>query len=160
MVPGMSHSLIPLLFFLVMVMVVSTLLFDKQIPEFADSSYVSYNWVFLIFTNDNFNRVLPGHMRMNICYLVFFFPVVYVGQQFLLNLIVGETYETYKSFVKKQLKKERIKEMQGLTKAFSTLDEEKSGSISFHMWRECLIKLDPDISPEAIALYFALITDG
>ena len=160
MVPGMSHSLIPLLFFVVLVMAASTMLFDQHIPEYSTSSYASYNWLFLIFTNDNFDRVMPEHMRMNMYYLMFFFPVIYVGQQFLLSLIIGETYETYKSFVKKQLKKERLKQMQGLTKAFTALDVEKNGTISSLVWRECLTQLDPDIPPEAIALYFEIISGG
>jgi Ca2+-binding EF-hand superfamily protein len=83
-----------------------------------------------------------------------------VGQQFLLSLIIGDTYETYKSFVKKQLKKEKLKEMQGLTKAFTVLDPEKSGTISQFVWKECLNKYSPDLSEEAVALYFELISGG
>mmetsp|Transcript_1591 Transcript_1591/g.2628 ORF Transcript_1591/g.2628 Transcript_1591/m.2628 type:complete len:1144 (+) Transcript_1591:16-3447(+) len=160
MIPGMSHSLMPLLFFIVLVMVLSILMYDQTIKELADPAYTSYNWFFLIFTNDNFNRVLPDVGVKDMKYLMFFFPCIYVGQQFLLSLIIGDTYETYKSFVKKQLKKEKLKEMQGLTKAFSAMDDEKSGTISKMVWHEILRHYDPEMPEEAIACYFELIGGG
>uniref|UniRef100_A0A7S3M3M3 Cyclic nucleotide-binding domain-containing protein n=1 Tax=Spumella elongata TaxID=89044 RepID=A0A7S3M3M3_9STRA len=160
MMPGMTHSLVPLLFFIVIVMVLSALMFDGTIQDLANPMFTSYNWFFLIFTNDNFDRILPDEVMMNMSYLLFFFPCIYVGQQFLLSLIIGDTYETYKAFVKKQLKKERLKEMQGLTKAFSSLDDQKHGVISALQWKECLNKYDPSIPDEAVALYFELLSGG
>lgn len=160
MMPGMTHSLVPLLFFIVIVMVLSSLMFDSTIQELANPVFTSYNWFFLIFTNDNFNRILPDEVMMNMSYLLFFFPCIYVGQQFLLSLIIGDTYETYKAFVKKQLKKEKLKEMQGLTKAFSALDDQKHGNISGLQWKECLNKYDPAVPDEAVALYFELLSGG
>lgn len=156
----MTHSLVPLLFFIVVVMVISALVFDNTIRELASPVFTTYNWFFLIFTNDNFNRILPDEVMMNMSYLIFFFPCIYVGQQFLLSLIIGDTYETYKAFVKKQLKKEKLKEMQGLTKAFTALDVQKNGKITSIQWKECLNKYDPDIPDEAIALYFELLSGG
>jgi CRP-like cAMP-binding protein len=160
MTTGMTHSLVPLLFFIVMVMVASGLLYDGVIREFASSVFTSYNWFFLIFTNDNFDRILPQDVVMNMSYLIFFFPCIYVGQRFLLSLIIGDTYETYKAFVKKQLKKEKLKEMQGLVKAFSALDVQKCGAISALQWKEGCNKYDPNVSDEAVALYFELLSGG
>ncbi|KAJ1431987.1 hypothetical protein B484DRAFT_36811 [Ochromonadaceae sp. CCMP2298] len=160
MIPGMSHSLMPLLFFIVLVMVASFVMYDNTIQELANPAFTSYNWFFLVFTNDNFDRILPNNVVSNIQYLLFFFPCIYVGQQFLLSLIIGDTYETYKSFVKKQLKKEKLKEMQGLTKAFTVLDPEKTGTIGPYKWKECLKQYKPDLSTEAVALYFELISGG
>lgn len=156
----MTHSLVPLLFFIVVVMVISALVFDNTIRELASPVFTTYNWFFLIFTNDNFGRILPDEVMMNMSYLIFFFPCIYVGQQFLLSLIIGDTYETYKAFVKKQLKKEKLKEMQGLTKAFSALDVQKNGTISALQWKECCNKYDPSIPDEAVALYFELLSGG
>lgn len=160
MIPEMSHSLVPLLFFVVMVVVIWCFCFDSHVDDFGSPLYTSYNWFFLIFTNDTFARILPAHLSANSTYLMFFFPCIYVGQRFLLSIIIGDTYETYKSLVKKQLKKEKMKEMQGLVKAFSALDHDKSGSISKYVWKEVLKKYDPSIPDEAIALYFELIAQG
>ncbi len=154
------HSLVPLFFFVLIIMALCSLSFSTLVEEFRSTAYTSYNWLFLIFTNDNFDRLLPDSMLVNLSYLVFFFPAIYVGQRFLLSLIVGETYDTFRSYVKKQLKKENIKEMQGLTKAFSALDDRKCGTISELVFSECLTCLHPELSEEAIALYFELLAGG
>ena len=156
----MTHSLIPLLFFIVLVTLISALVFDTTLRELSDPTFTTYNWFFLIFTNDNFDRILPDEISLNITYLLFFFPCIYIGQQFLLSLIIGDTYEIYKIYVKKQLKKEKLKEIQGLTKAFSSLDIDKTGIISYLQFKECCIKLNPNLSNESIALYFELISNG
>jgi len=83
-----------------------------------------------------------------------------VGQRFLLNIILGDTYDTYKVMVKKQLKKERLKELQGLVKAFKALDHDRSGTISALVWSEAMHQYDSSLSEEAIALYFELIAQG
>ncbi|RYH30412.1 ion transporter [archaeon] len=160
MVPGMMHSLVPIVFFVLIIMGMSSLSFDNLIEEFKSTAYTSYNWLFLIFTNDNFDRLLPGSIMVNMSYLLFFFPAIYVGQRFLLSLIIGDTYETFRSYVKKQLKKEKLKEMQGLTKAFAALDDRKCGVISDFVFKECMTCLHPGMSDEVIALYYELLSGG
>lgn len=156
----MMHSLVPIVFFVLIIMGLSSLSFDNLIEEFKSTAYTSYNWLFLIFTNDNFDRLLPGSIIVNMSYLLFFFPAIYVGQRFLLSLIIGDTYETFRSYVKKQLKKEKQKEMQGLTKAFAALDDKKCGVISDFVFKECMTCLHPDMSDEVIALYYELLSGG
>lgn len=95
MLPGMMHSLVPIVFFVVIVMGVTSVSFSALFPDFAEPSYTSYNWTFLVFTNDNFNRLLPTGTTA-LSYLLFFFPSIYVGQRFLLSLIIGDTYETFR----------------------------------------------------------------
>lgn len=151
MIPGMSHSLVPIFFFIVLIMVASSLVFDDRVQDFIDPYYVSYNWFFLIFTNDNFNRMLPEQMFRHLSYLCFFFPAIYVGQKFLLSLIIGDTYDTFRSFVKKQVKKEKLKEMQGLVKAFTQLDDLKQGMFGVfvficHMMFLCCVDVSVCIS--------------
>ena len=161
MVPGMIHNLVPILFFALVAMSLCCLMFDLLIPDLFRSTYFSfYNWWFLILTNDTFDRLLPETVFKSLAYLVFFFPAIYVGQRFLVSMIIGDTYNTYKSYVKKQLKKEKLKELQGLTKAFTALDEHRKGQISDVVWRECMTALSPDLSHEAIALYYELISGG
>lgn len=160
MIPGMMHSLVPLIFFVVVIMALCSISFDQFVEEFRSTAYTSYNWLFLIFTNDNFERLLPDPMVVNISYLLFFFPAIYVGQRFLLSLIIGDTYETFRSYVTKQLKKEKLKEIQGLTKAFAALDDRKCGIISDIVFRECMHCLHPEMSDEAVALYFELLAGG
>lgn len=78
-----------------------------------------------MFTNDTFDRVLPEKVFGQLSYLMMFFPAIYIGQRFLLSLIIGDTYDTFREFVKEQVRKERLKEIQGLTKAFAALDDGK-----------------------------------
>lgn len=158
--PEMCHSLVPLLFFLMVVVVCSMVIFDGHHPGLQNPLLASYNWFFLVFTNDNFSDMLPPYLVYHFNYLLFFFPIIYVGQRFLLNIILGDTYDTYKVLVKKQLKKERLKELQGLAKAFKALDHDQSGTISSLVWSEAMHQYDPSLSEEAIALYFELIAQG
>lgn len=160
MLPGMMHSLAPIVFFVVVVTGLSSLSFDNFVEEFRSTAYTFYNWIFLIFTNDNYDRLLPAQLLLNMTYLLFFFPAIYVGQRFLLSLIIGDTYEIFRSYVKKQLKKEQLKEMQGLTKAFTALDDRKTGVINCNVFKECMLALQPNISEEAIALYYELLAGG
>lgn len=160
MIPETSQSLIPIIFFILLMMVFSIIFYGTYYDGLQDPYYTFYNWVWLVFTNDTFARILPDPLQENFSYVAYFFPAIYIGQKFLLNLIIGETYDTFRSYVKKQLKKEKLKEMQGLTKAFSALDDRKEGIISSVVWRECLLALHPDISLEAIALYYELISGG
>eukprot|EP01038_Epipyxis_sp_PR26KG_P004275 gene4275-6054_t len=160
MMPGTYRSLVPIIFFIFVMTIISYVLFDAHIEELSDTCLTNYNWFFLIFTNDTFSRLLPPETHKTIIYVTFFLPAVYVGQKFLLSLVIGETYDTYRSYVKKQLKKERLKELQGLTKAFCALDEEKTGWISHISFRECLSKLKPELGREEAALYYELISNG
>jgi hypothetical protein len=160
MIPEMINNLVPVIFFVVIVMVLCSIFFDVQVQEFQSTAYTFYNWLFLVLTNDTFDRLLPENLFLNLTYLMFFFPCIYVGQRFLFNLIIGDTYDTFRSYVKKQLKKEKLKELQGLTKAFSVLDIEKSGRISDSQWTTLISKLYPELSEEALALYFELISGG
>jgi hypothetical protein len=160
MVPGMVHNLMPVLYFVVVVISLSSLFFDGEVSSLNDISLSVYNWWFLLLTNDTFDRLLPTSAMFSPRYVFVFFVALYVGQRFLLSLVIGDTYNTYKSFVKQQLKKEHLKEMQGLTKAFTALDDENKGFITDTVWRQTMAALSPELSPEAVALYFELISGG
>lgn len=160
MVPEMLHNMVPILFFVMIVMVFCSSLYDAEIPDFKDTSYTFYNWWFLVLTNDNFSRLLPDRLYRSLTYLLYFFPGIYIGQRFLLNLIIGDTYGTFRAYVKKQLDKERLKELQGLTKAFAALDDEGTGRINLNVWTACIQHYLPDLPHEATALYFELISGG
>lgn len=160
MVPEMMHNMVPILFFVIIVMVICSAMFDDSVPEFESTSYTFYNWWCLVLTNDNFSRLLPERLYRSLSYLLYFFPGIYIGQRFLLNLIIGDTYGTFRNYVKKQLDKERLKELQGLTKAFSALDDEGTGRIDIKVWTACIRHFQPDMPPEATALYFELMSGG
>jgi len=160
MLPTMIHKMSPIFFFIVVLMVFSCLEFDDRIEEFKSTFYASYNWFFLVFTNDTFDRILPDKVFSHLSYLLVFFPSIYIGQRFLLSLIIGDTYDTFRQFVKKQVQSERLKEIKGLTKAFSAIDDLKDGVISYLTFKECLHQLYPGTSDEVIALYYELISGG
>jgi CRP-like cAMP-binding protein len=160
MIPEMLHNMVPILFFVIIVMVICSAMFDNAVPEFENTTYTFYNWWFLVLTNDNFSRLLPERLFRSMSYLFYFFPGIYIGQRFLLNLIIGDTYGTFRNYVKKQLDKERLKELQGLTKAFSSLDDEGTGRIDIKVWTACIRCFQPDLPPEATALYFELMAGG
>eukprot|EP01035_Chromulina_nebulosa_P026752 gene26752-35065_t len=161
MLPTMVHKMMPIFFFISILMVLSCLAFDKSIDEFQSTYYASYNWFFLVFTNDTFDRILPEKVFGHLAYLLVFFPSIYLGQRFLLSLIIGDTYDTFRQFVKAQVKNERLKEIKGLTKAFAALDDEKRGMISFEVFKACMMELYPGgLADELIALYYELLSGG
>lgn len=160
MIPDVMYGLVPIFFFAIVVMIFGNVFFDSYVENFHEIPSIFYNWLYLILTNDTFDRLLPENLLLHVSYLLFFFPAIYIGQRFLLNLIIGDTYDTFRSLVKKQLKKERLKEIQGLTKAFSTLDDRKTGFITAPVWQECISALHPELSLEAIALYYEIISGG
>ena len=159
MVPSLTQTLAPLVAFLMLITVFCSLAFTNSIPNNRLDS-LSYNWLWLVLTNDTFSRLFPTTLEDHAFYLVFFFAALYVGQRFILSVVLGHTFETFTAFTAKQVKKERLKEMQGLVKAFTALDHDKTGYISEQVWSALLRNLYPDMRPEEIALYYELVAAG
>ena len=159
MIPSLTQTLAPLVAFLMMITVFCNLAFTDTIPNSRLDS-LSYNWLWLVLTNDTFSRLFPTNIEAHTMYLVFFFAALYVGQRFILSVVLGHTFETFTAFTAKQVKKERLKEMQGLVKAFTALDHDKTGYISEQVWSALLRNLYPDMLPEEIALYYELVAAG
>merc|ERR1711871_507389 len=117
-----------------------------------------YNWFWLILTGDTLGKLLPESLFSNALYQFFFFAMIYIGQKFLLSLILGATFDTFKSMTERQLKKEKIKELQGLVKAFAAIDMNKQGQIDVDMWDALMCEMQ--FSPEESALYYELMSGG
>ena len=122
MVPIVLESLVPLTLFILVVSIFSSLVFNDHFSEVNKSIDHHYNWFWLILTNDTLDQLFHEKMFENTLYIFFFFSSIYIGQKFLLSLILGATFDTFKSMTENQLKKEKIKELQGLVKAFTSVD--------------------------------------
>lgn len=159
MIPSLTQTLAPLVAFLMIITVFCNLMFSDT---FSDNSMdsLSYNWLWLVLTNDTFSRLFPTNVENHALYAVFFFATLYVGQRFILSVVLGHTFETFTAFTSKQVKKEKQKEMQGLVKAFTALDIDNTGYISEQVWSALLKNLNPRMQKEEIALYYELISGG
>jgi hypothetical protein len=176
MIPCLSETLAPLLAFLVIISVITKVSFSSYLEEIGiqDSSsssspsptgdnslrQIHYNWLWLVLTNDTFLRLFPETAESNVFYVIFFFTVLYIGQRFILSVILGATFETFTQFTSEQVKKEKLKEYQGLTKAFSILDDRDTGYISELVYNSLLRILEPSYRQEEITLYYELMSGG
>mmetsp|Transcript_26414 Transcript_26414/g.39191 ORF Transcript_26414/g.39191 Transcript_26414/m.39191 type:complete len:931 (+) Transcript_26414:243-3035(+) len=159
MTPSLSETLSPLVAFLMIIAVWCNVWFPRVVEDNQIES-LSYNWLWLLLTNDTYDRLIPSDVERHPLYIIFFFTVLYIGQRFILSVILGATFDIFTAFTSKQVKKERLKMMQGLVKAFTALDEYKSGFISDQVWRALMLNLYPSMSMEEIALYYELISAG
>lgn len=170
MLPGLTETLTPMFVFLVMLVVICGLIFDNRMEELSDLRFASYNWFWMIYTNDTYDNLLPTSLVTDGAYVAFFFISIYLGQKFLLSLILGSTFDTFRDFTKKQLKDERIKQLRGLVKAFAALDDQGplqkngkpggTGIISEAVFYSVLSECIPKATPEEKALYFELVAGG
>lgn len=165
MIPRMLHDLIPIVFFVVLISVLSTILFNNEISNFKFVNNSLYSWWFLILTNDNFEELFPNNMYGYLLYILFYFPLIYIGQRFLLNLIIGETYSTFQNFMNNRIKKDLIKSYRGILKTFETMVEDKDNKekiifMDQDSFQKCLQVYDPSLTKEDIGIYFELIASG
>ena len=160
MIPGLTQSLMPMFVFLIILVVTCFLFFDRLLDKYLDAPSSSYNWFWMIYTNDTYGTLFPPELYKDILFILFFFSAIFVGQKFLLSLILGATFDTFRAFTKKQLKDERIKEIQGLVKAFTALDDQKAGFITEPVFRALLSHYNPSLGVEEKSLYFELISSG
>jgi hypothetical protein len=159
MIPSLTQTLAPLVAFLMIITVFCNLMFADTVSDNSLDS-LSYNWLWLVLTNDTFSRLFPANVESHALYAVFFFATLYVGQRFILSVVLGHTFETFTAFTSKQVKKEKQKEMQGLVKAFTALDMDNTGYISEQVWVALMRNLSPGTQKEEIALYYELISAG
>ena len=157
MVPIVIESLVPLSLFIIVVAIFCALTFGDSL-QVGSSLEHHYNWFWLILTGDTLGKLLPETLFSNALYQFFFFAMIYIGQKFLLSLILGATFDTFKSMTEKQLKKEKVKELQGLVKAFAAVDVNKQGHIDMDMWDALMHEMH--FSPEESAIYYELISGG
>ena len=160
MIPGLTQSLMPMFVFMIILMAICAIFFDNSLDKFKDAQFSSYNWFWMIYTNDTFDALLPPELYEYGIYIVFFFSSIFIGQKFLLSLILGATFDTFRAFTKKQLKDERIKEIQGLVKAFAAVDDQQAGIISEPVFRAILSNYRPSMSLEEKSLYYELLSNG
>lgn len=157
MIPTFSQSLAPLSGFILIVTFVSFSVFRLD-NDLTSMLSVGYNWIWLVLTNDSFSRLYED--GVSLLHTLFFFTALYLGQRFIMSIFLAATFDTFGKFTKKQVKTEKLKELQGLVKAFSVLDTNKEGSIYYPTWHALLKHLDPSYTNEQIALYFEISSEG
>mmetsp|Transcript_6435 Transcript_6435/g.12358 ORF Transcript_6435/g.12358 Transcript_6435/m.12358 type:complete len:1014 (-) Transcript_6435:1303-4344(-) len=156
----MQEFLMPLFAFVFMIAVGCVLKEAK-----ADSShtlvYYGYNWLCLILTNDTFSRLFPDiDASSDIMSALAIFLLMYFGQGFIVNVLLGATLETFRAVSTKQIKKENLKRNQGLVKAFAVLDTHKSGRIQLAQFTTFLQHWKPELNTVQQKLYYELICAG
>lgn len=155
----MQEFLMPLFAF-VFIIAVGCVLTD------ADTSshtlvYYGYNWLCLILTNDTFSRLFPDiESSTDILSALLIFLLMYFGQGFIVNVLLGATLETFRATSTKQIKKENLKRNQGLVKAFTVLDTHKSGRIQLAQFATFMQNWKPELVTEQVQLYYELASGG
>jgi len=138
-----------------MVVVFNNIVLGGVHEPFNNTSLSSYNWIWLAFTNDTYDLLMPDSLNLNIAYVLMFFTAIYIIQKFFLSLVLGATFDIFSALAAKQAASERMKTMKGLVKAFSVLDLDKKGFIFGDAFYECMLAYKPSLSLEEIALYLS-----
>mmetsp|Transcript_30353 Transcript_30353/g.40054 ORF Transcript_30353/g.40054 Transcript_30353/m.40054 type:complete len:1422 (-) Transcript_30353:382-4647(-) len=161
MVPGFVKIYFPLLFFLAIVSVFTTLLFHSAIPNRLDSYASSmFGYWILISTGDTYSDLFPPELRTSPLYIMTFFAVLIIGNFCILTMLLGVTFDTFIDHTSNQVKKETLKEYKGLLKAFSILDTDHTGRIDQKTFEMVIHSLKPNLNDEELLLYFELASHG
>eukprot|EP00039_Didymoeca_costata_P008204 m.109064 g.109064 ORF g.109064 m.109064 type:complete len:1147 (-) comp13990_c0_seq1:70-3510(-) len=107
---------------------------EFSIPGSFDNILISSLRTFVLFSTENYPEViLPAwdHSRWS---FVFFFVFIYIGVFFLRSFLLATIVHIYFNRAGQQVTKERKKEWKGLIKAFSLLDVDCKGYITFDTW--------------------------
>ena len=153
----MQEFLLPLFAFVFMVAVGCVLLDNDSYAMI----YYAYNWLWLILTNDTFSRLFPNlDTSSDVVSALVVFLLVYFGQGFIVNVLLGATLETYRSVSTKQIKKEKRKQKQGLVKAFTVLDPQKAGRIQQTQFNIFLHHWKPHLKPVQLSFYYEFLCAG
>ena len=147
------------LFAFIFLIAVGCVIIDNQTPH--SIGYFGYNWLCLILTNDTFSRLFPKiDSSSDILTALMIFLLMYFGQGFIVNVLLGATLDTFRTTSTKQIKKEGLKRNQGLVKAFSVLDSHRSGRIQLVQFSSFMRHWKPELKPEQLNMYYELTAAG
>jgi hypothetical protein len=153
----MQEFLMPLFAFVFMIAVGCVLLGTDS----HSLVYYGYNWLCLILTNDTFERLFPDIVTStDIASALLIFLLMYFGQGFIVNVLLGATLETFRSVSTKQIQKENLKRNQGLVKAFSVMDTHKTGRIQRAQFSSFLEQWKLELKSAQLNLYYELASEG
>eukprot|EP00937_MAST-01D_sp_MAST-1D-sp2_P000319 g319.t1 len=162
MLPSFARVCVPIGFFLVAYATFATRAMPN--PELFPDSITSFNTFFvLLMTTDNYSEVLESMVSTRRPFLggFAFFTFMCVGVLFLVSFLLGITFDAYSAHTKSQVKSERIKELQGLTKAFAVVDTQKHGLLTIFQWKAIMSHLRPELDDiELCFLYDVLAGNG
>jgi len=151
----------PLLFFLLFASYISFVWFRPSLEDhFNTVPNALFKYWILIFTGETYNDLLPDSVLNSFSYISLFFLVLIFGNMFLLAMLFAVIFEAFKEETKSHFCTERLKEMKGLLKAFSILDENHSGYISEQTFNMVLSHLNSKLNSHQHLLYFELTAKG
>lgn len=154
----MQEFLMPLFAFVFVIAVGCVLTQDTESHTLV---YYGYNWLCLILTNDTFSRLFPDiDSSTDITYALLIFLLMYFGQGFIVNVLLGATLETFRSVSTKQIKRENLKRNQGLIKAFTVMDNYKQGRIQQAQFSTFLKHWKPELETAELDFYYELTCAG
>ncbi|CAM9214591.1 unnamed protein product [Phaeothamnion confervicola] len=158
MAPGFVQVCVPLAFLILLSSSFAAMAFGSLVPELNSPGGAAYAIWILLASTDNYEDLLPPLVWGHGGYVAFFFLVLLVGNVFLLSLLLGVTFDVFIEHTAAQVKSERLKELKGLTVAFTTLDPEGTGKVPLVMWDKFLGRLRPALKPSERFLYYEIIT--
>ncbi|CAM9277734.1 unnamed protein product, partial [Discosporangium mesarthrocarpum] len=159
MLPIFLRVCVPVMFFMLLSASYAAMAFGREKQEFSDPASSGYSiWVLMAFA-DNYDSLVNEGLSQNPVYLPFVVMILLVGSVFLLSLLMGVTYDVFIEYTTKQVNNERIKELQGLTRAFTTMDMHGTGKLSSVVWDRFLQHLMPKSTWHERALHFEIASN-
>lgn len=152
MIPAFMRVCIPIVFFLLAFATFAARLMAHtgvaKHDSLFTSSLASYHTFFvLLMTCDNYSPVQDAFVSSHSFFgRAAFFMFLVVGVLFLVSLVLGVTFDAYTEHTKKQVKDEHMKELYGLTKAFATIDVDKTGEVNVPQFIQLMLTLRSDLS--------------
>ena len=126
-----------------------------------DSFDVAFVALATLLTGENFPNVMWPALNYEPATAAFFFSFVLVGTIMIMPATVAIVFEYYKRFHGLKVLEEKMIERRCLLMAFALVDEDNSGSISFHEYAKLSSAVHPDSSAaERSLLYKLLDSDG
>lgn len=155
--PGFLEVCFPLVFFLILVSSLVYSWYEVTVPDqFKSVGTALYSLWLLVSTGDTYTALLPPVVQTFPFYMAIFFTILIVGRIFLLSMLMAVTYDVFLDNTRDQVKSERVKELNGLFKAFTILDDEETGKIGMKQFDVFLQCLKPLLSAPERRLYFEL----
>jgi hypothetical protein len=158
MMPGFLRVCLPLVFFLLLSSNFASMVFGNKVTSLSTPRHAAYSIWILMVCAENYVELVQAGERDPV-FLLFFLVILIVGNIFLLSLLMGVTFDVFIEHTQKQVKSERLKELQGLTRAFAAMDPEGTGQISMVVFDKFMGHLMPRISRQERVLYFELAAD-
>lgn len=130
---------------------------DYMIPGAFDNIGAACLRLFVLFSTENYPEIAVPAFDHNRWSILYFITFMYFGTFFLQSVLLATIVSIYLDRAAKTVSKERKKEWKTLATAFTLLDEEKLGYITFETWAQLMSAMRKDATVDEARFYFDLL---